>query len=119
AEAERCYRNALRLEPENRDALNNLRKLLASLGKPANRISFLAGGGLGTTSCAHELRQKNGDYEKYLVGKGIDIGGGYDCLETPHGTVVNWDVTEGDAKDMSNVPDNEFDFVYSSHCLEH
>lgn len=79
----------------------------------------LAAGGKGTTTNSLEWRKKVGDFEKYLRGDGIDIGGGYDVLQTPYGSVKNWDVLDGDAKDMLGIPDNTYDFVYSSHCLEH
>ena len=62
---------------------------------------------------------------KYFVGHGIDIGGGNDSLEKysylfPNiKSVRNYDRPDGDAQEMSNVKDNFFDFVHSSHCLEH
>lgn len=61
----------------------------------------------------------------YFVGHGIDIGGGPD----PLGSYVElfplmqsckrWDVEDGDAQMMEGVADESFDFVHSSHCLEH
>jgi SAM-dependent methyltransferase len=30
-----------------------------------------------------------------------------------------WDIDDGDAEYMAGVPDETFDFVHSSHCLEH
>lgn len=62
---------------------------------------------------------------RYFVGDGIDIGGGYDTLwnyrELFPGmrSCRNWDVEDGDAQEMAGVPDETFDFVHSSHCLEH
>lgn len=76
---------------------------------------------MGTTSSAYEWRCKMGDFEKYLHGNGIDIGSGH-CplvLEEGKGTVAEWDTPQGDATYMENAPDNHYDFVYSSHCLEH
>src|SRR5260221_12495855 len=35
------------------------------------------------------------------------------------GAVRTWDLEDGDAQVMAGVPDDEFDFVHSSHCLEH
>lgn len=70
----------------------------------------------------YEHRIQNGDFEKYLHGYGIDIGGGGDCLKLPpefRGGVVLWDWKDGDAQYMHKIKDNTFDFVYSSHCLEH
>ena len=69
-----------------------------------------------------EQRVARGDFEKYLHGKGIDIGGGNDCLRLPpdvEGTVELWDIMDGDAQYMHKIKDETFDFVYSSHCLEH
>jgi SAM-dependent methyltransferase len=74
---------------------------------------------MGATTAARELRLRNGDFERYLRGNGIDIGPGGDCLVVPDGTVVAFDQGQGDAQSMAGVPDASFDFVYSSHCLEH
>jgi SAM-dependent methyltransferase len=62
---------------------------------------------------------------RYFVGDGIDIGGGDDPLGLYRelfpaiGSVRHWDLPDGDAQVMAGVPDNSFDFVHSSHCLEH
>lgn len=74
------------------------------------------------TSKNYERRIKNGDFEKYLHGKGIDVGGGDDCLTLPdnvEGNVILWDVMNGNAQYLHGIDDNSLDFVYSSHCLEH
>lgn len=61
----------------------------------------------------------------YFVGDGIDVGAGPDGLSSHHdkfprmGAVRLWDVQDGDAMVMAGVEDNSFDFVHSSHCLEH
>lgn len=51
-----------------------------------------------------------------LTGKGIDIGCGPDPV-TPD--VRRFDVEDGDANIISQYVSEQFDFVYSSHCLEH
>lgn len=62
---------------------------------------------------------------KYFVGDGIDIGAGNDNLYnfreqfTSIKSVRGWDKQDGDAMLMQSVYDNTFDFVHSSHCLEH
>lgn len=62
---------------------------------------------------------------RYFMGYGIDIGGGLDSLSQqitrfPEIKAVrNWDLEDGDAQYLNGVSDNSFDFVYSSHCLEH
>lgn len=64
---------------------------------------------------------------RYFVGRGIDIGSGPDPLS--HQKIYGawpllqacdeWDVEDGDAQLMDGVEDESFDFVYSSHTLEH
>lgn len=71
---------------------------------------------MGETSKRHASRQASGWFERYLVGEGIDIGCGDDPV-TP--TCTPWDLPQGDAQVMAGVPDARFDWVYSSHCLEH
>jgi SAM-dependent methyltransferase len=62
---------------------------------------------------------------RYFVGSGVDIGGKPDPLGLYAelfplmGEVRTWDLEDGDAQFMESVPDNTFDFVHSSHCLEH
>lgn len=62
---------------------------------------------------------------RYLVGDGVDIGGKPDPLSLykeffPLMTSVRvWDLEDGDAQVMDGVADGTFDFVFSSHCLEH
>ena len=62
---------------------------------------------------------------RFFVGHGIDIGGKGDSLGQYVGifplikSVRTWDVEDGDAQEMAGVPDAHFDFVHSSHCLEH
>jgi SAM-dependent methyltransferase len=61
----------------------------------------------------------------YFVGDGIDIGGAPDPLSLYLDffplikSVKVWDLPDGDAQFMENVPAETFDFVHSSHCLEH
>ena len=61
----------------------------------------------------------------YFKGTGIDIGAGPDSLGQYRqqfplmGSVYPWDLPDGDAQLMATVEDNEYDFVHSSHCLEH
>ncbi len=62
---------------------------------------------------------------RYFVGDGIDIGCGSDPLSKHTNIYTNiksvkpWDLQDGDAQYMHGVADNTFDFVHSSHCLEH
>ena len=62
---------------------------------------------------------------RYFVGDGVDIGGKPDPLalyaEFFPGlkSLRTWDIEDGDAQLMAAAPDESFDFVFSSHCLEH
>lgn len=68
---------------------------------------------------------------KYFKGIGVDIGAGTDSLGNSDGlgkyiqqfplitSCKGWDIEDGDANFMKEVKDNTFDFVHSSHCLEH
>lgn len=62
---------------------------------------------------------------RYFVGKALDIGGKpdplnlYRSLFCQMGVVRTWDWEDGDAQFLTGISDGEFDFVHSSHCLEH
>ena len=62
---------------------------------------------------------------RYLIGEGIDIGAGPDSIAQYYEffplmkSCRAWDMADGDAELMESVEDNSFDFVHSSHCLEH
>lgn len=62
---------------------------------------------------------------RYFVGLGVDIGGKPDplALYTEFFPLVSnirtWDLDDGDAQFMKGIADGTFDFVHSSHCLEH
>jgi SAM-dependent methyltransferase len=78
--------------------------------------------------CTKAFVRRSGDINfaaRYFVGNGIDIGGAPDPLSLyaqffPRmGRVRIWDVNDGDAQSMPGVGDASFDFVHSTHCLEH
>lgn len=78
--------------------------------------------------CSKSLVRRLGDsrfVRNYFVGEGIDIGGAPDPLELYQHlfplcrNITTWDIDDGDAQYMNSVSDNIFDFVHSSHCLEH
>jgi SAM-dependent methyltransferase len=62
---------------------------------------------------------------KYFVGHGLDVGGKPDPLALYSElfarilSVRTWDIEDGDAQVLQGVDDGTFDFVHSSHCLEH
>jgi len=68
------------------------------------------------TTKAHKRRIREGFFDKYCRGKGMDIGYGGDIVVS--GCHV-WDFEHGDAQYMQGVKEQSFDFVYSSHTLEH
>ncbi|MBM3256647.1 MAG: class I SAM-dependent methyltransferase, partial [Candidatus Moranbacteria bacterium] len=61
----------------------------------------------------------------YFRGDGIAIGAGDDALSKYKqqfplmNSLKAWDLEDGDAQKMKEVRDNKYDFVHSSHCLEH
>jgi SAM-dependent methyltransferase len=62
---------------------------------------------------------------RFFAGKGLDIGGDRDPLVAakeffPKLTDVDtWGEPDGDAQTMMGVQNESYDFVFSSHCLEH
>lgn len=71
---------------------------------------------LGETFKANERRRREGFFERYCQGNGLDIGyGGDPVVENVRG----WDFEHGDAQLLNGLDDESFDFVYSSHLLEH
>ena len=75
-------------------------------------------------SISRRLRDPN-FISRYFRGTGIDIGAGTDPVSLYHelfplmGKVRIWDIKDGDAQVMEGVEDNTYDFVHSSHCIEH
>lgn len=61
----------------------------------------------------------------YFRGEGVDIGGKPDPLMLYKEffplmqSVRTWDLEDGDAQFMAGVENDTFDFIHSSHCLEH
>lgn len=62
----------------------------------------------------------------YFAGHGLDVGAGNDGLSYHHSLfplcidVTDWDKADGDAMTLDTIAgDNVYDFVHSSHCLEH
>lgn len=71
-------------------------------------------------------RQKDWRFEnRWFVGRGIDVGCGPDPLSKDDWPkveeVVPYDKMYGntDGQFLPEIKDEEFDFVHSSHCLEH
>lgn len=77
-------------------------------------------------SKAAKRRFHNGNFHlRYFVGDGIDVGAGDDYLALNRhvfsriGDMVNWDQDNGDTQTLPGIEANSFDFLHSSHCLEH
>lgn len=71
---------------------------------------------IGETSKSHDRRVREGFFDKYCKGEGLDVGYGADIIVPG---CSGWDLRNGDAQYLDGVEDESFDFVYSSHCLEH
>ncbi|MEK7672224.1 MAG: methyltransferase domain-containing protein, partial [Bacteroidota bacterium] len=78
--------------------------------------------------CSKSIPRRLGDpnfINRYFVGEGLDIGGKPDPLSlycelfSKMQQVRTWDLEDGDAQLLEGVPDEQYDFVHSSHCLEH
>ena len=65
---------------------------------------------------AQEASKSAGRYKRFLTGKGIDIGCGADPVASD---AFCWDKEQGDAQKLEDLPDELFDYVFSSHTLEH
>lgn len=78
--------------------------------------------------CSKSISRRLADanfINRYFAGHGVDIGGQpdplalYQKLFCQMKSVKTWDWVDGDAQIMAGVPEGKFDFVHSSHCLEH
>jgi SAM-dependent methyltransferase len=78
--------------------------------------------------CSKSINRRLADpnfTRRYFVGQGVDIGGKPDPLDMYQPlfeqmtAVRTWDLEDGDAQYMEGIADGHFDFVHSSHCLEH
>ncbi len=80
---------------------------------------YLAGGRPivhAETYKARNRRLREGFFENFIQGKGLDIGFGGDLI---HPEAQGWDFEHGDAQFLNGLNDEQFDYVYSSHTLEH
>ena len=70
----------------------------------------------GETAKAKIRRDRENFFNIFCIGKGLDIGYGGDLLSI---NCQGWDYIDGDAQYLKGLNDSTFDFVYSSHTLEH
>lgn len=68
------------------------------------------------TTKARQRRITEAFFVKYCGGRGLDIGYGGDLLAV---NCEGWDAEHGDAQHLKGLADLTYDFVYSSHTLEH
>ena len=69
--------------------------------------------------------QANGNAARFIMpfaqevckGKGLDIGCGKEDWSLPGSIPI--DVEFADEWDATNLPDYKYDYIFSSHCLEH
>jgi len=75
----------------------------------------------GGTSSAVERRKREGFFDLYTNGYGIDIGAGGDPLLVAGCECIDKmpDKHRCRFKDVESIPDQTCDYIYSSHCLEH
>lgn len=81
---------------------------------------------MNETSKAMKRRYNDAFFQtKAYVGRGIDVGCGRDPLSQYVGQFAlmtscrGWDKLNGDAQKMKGVAPESYDFLHSSHCLEH
>lgn len=74
------------------------------------------------SSKSYKRRLESGFFEKYMSGTGLDVGyagyieGALPILSSALGLDLNYPGYDGV---IIPFPDNGFDYVYNSHCLEH
>ena len=68
------------------------------------------------TSVAKARRVKENFFDFYCKGNGIDIGYGGDAITDNCDT---WDIENGDAHYINKFISKKFNYIYSSHLLEH
>ena len=80
----------------------------------------------GATSISVQRRLFDSRFAtRWFVGMGLDVGAGNDSLALYAElfplirSVVLYDTPQGNAQLLENIADSSFDFLYSSHCLEH
>ena len=71
---------------------------------------------LAESSKCYQRRLREDFFHKYCNGRGLDIGYGGDLV---FHTAQGWDFENGDAQYLKSLPDYGYDYVYSSHTLEH
>lgn len=78
--------------------------------------------GLGGASLA--VKRRLASRQLIFSGNGVDIEGGHDSISRfadllGFDTCRNRDLPDGDAQYLTGIEDLSFNFLHSSHCLEH
>lgn len=73
------------------------------------------------TQKARARREAEKFFEKFCTGKGLDIGAGNDPIMPDVDTfdLYQGATFKGNAETLDEIRDASYDWVYSSHCLEH
>lgn len=78
------------------------------------------------TKSAQRRSLDSGFRNRYLVGKGIDVGAGADPLRASSVSAfpgiiecMSWDIAQGDAQTLNGIDTESLDFLHASHVLEH
>ena len=72
---------------------------------------------MGASSASHARRLREGYFDRYLVGHGVDMGCGEDPIRED---ALRYDAIYGkNAESPDDLAPASFDYVFSSHCLEH
>lgn len=78
---------------------------------------------MAETSKAYNRRLKDGFFQKYIIGSGIDVGCGRldtgDGADLVHPSAIAHDKDMCDAHTMDIYENNTFDYVNCSHIMEH
>lgn len=99
---------------ENKPIKDRIRKIRYNL---FGHLPFLGRKkSLGESTKSRARREREGFFDKYCQGFGLDVGYGGDPVVS---NVRGWDFEHGDAQLLRGLEDESFDFVYSSHLLEH
>lgn len=65
---------------------------------------------------AKTRREREGFFDKFCQGQGLDIGYGGDLV---HENAFGYDIEHGDATYLKILKNEKFDFIYTSHLIEH
>jgi len=71
---------------------------------------------IGESSKARNRRIREGFFDNYCTGKGLDIGFGGDLIAE---NADGFDFEHGDGQVLKGINDESYGFVYSSHTIEH